>query len=101
MRASTEKWQNPCEYRKTVGASAEKASNKCEDRKMISSGQVLKKDRIRASMEKLSGRVPEKSRISVSITIWMICGAHLEGQLHNLYYLKQLYELCQFKFRFM
>ena len=66
MRASTEKWQNPCEYRKTVGASTEKASKKCEDRKMISPGQVPKKDIIRASMEKLSGRVREMRRISVS-----------------------------------
>ena len=60
---STEKWQNPDQYRekvesgecrKTVPVSTEKGSNMCKYRKMAESGSVPGKARIRASVEKLS-----------------------------------------------
>ena len=70
IRASTEKRQNPCKYRKTVRVSTGNASNKCEYWKMIKSERVSEKGRIRASIEKQCGRVPQKSRISKSTEKW-------------------------------
>ena len=55
IRASIEKWQNQCEYRK-----------------IVESGRVPGKGRISACTEKLSGRVLKNGKISVRTRKWYI-----------------------------
>ena len=61
IRASTEK---------TVPVSTEKWYNPCEYRKIVESGRIPGKGRIGTSTEKLSQLVPENGRIRASIEKW-------------------------------
>ena len=79
ISVSTEKWENPGEYRETVESvrvskncpeEYRKGSNLCEFRKMVKSGRVPGKSRIGTSIEKLSRGVPKKGRICVSTEKW-------------------------------